>query len=379
MAIAAHSINDLFSAPISPAPFNRILQAAEDTGPLIAPVVAREGNVTQLPVLLTRQDNAPQPAVVPAGVTAAREEGFSWATEGRIERLKALAAEGKKAREIAEIMGTTKNSVICKCNRLGIELKHKKPYMDNLKGIAKRMKNGKPLSEEEVAERTARLQQRIQDAGEPRERRASTPRAPRSKIPTELLTFRPTAARISRAPVASAEIDLSWVKLAYSSAELEPTSVRELVEAHGMSAEDTAFVLGATPDTVLEICTANQITPQAPVTSKPAVRARTKSAEKAAPKAVPAPKAPSKAVAEEVQLLPYPGSLNISFMDLKERHCREIMGSDGGLAVFCGQHKKDGSSFCVHHHRMNYEPLTKPKRQAAKKSAPWFSARAFAA
>ncbi|WP_162002734.1 GcrA family cell cycle regulator [Microvirga tunisiensis] len=313
---------------------------------------------------------------------AAKEECFSWSTEGRIEHLKSLAAEGKKAREIAEIMGTTKNSVICKCNRLGIELKHKKPYMDNLKGIAKKTKNGKPLSEEEVAKRTARLQLRIQNAEQLNNSRPATSDVAQSGIPAELLTFRPRANRRATVPVVNAEVDLSWIQLAYDTGSAEIASVRDLIEVHGLSTEDTAQVLRVAAETVQEICTVNQISVRAPTPFSPAIpvaRAPRKkqASEEAAPKAAPTKKERVKEAAQQEELPPYPGSLDVSFMDVKERHCREIMGSDGGLAVFCGQHKKDGSSFCVHHHRMNYVPFTKPKRVAAKKPTlrllPWAS------
>lgn len=54
---------------------------------------------------------------------------------------------------------------------------------------------------------------------------------------------------------------------------------------------------------------------------------------------------------------PVDGGLHI--LQLESHHCREVTGYGYPdlLARYCGNEKKDGSSFCPYHHGKNYTPL----------------------
>ena len=54
---------------------------------------------------------------------------------------------------------------------------------------------------------------------------------------------------------------------------------------------------------------------------------------------------------------PVDGGLHI--MQLEKHHCREVVGRGpaDGLARYCGAPKKDGSSFCLWNHSVNYTPV----------------------
>lgn len=63
-------------------------------------------------------------------------------------------------------------------------------------------------------------------------------------------------------------------------------------------------------------------------------------------------------------------SLNIGLLDLESRHCREVTGrGEDGLATFCGHQKAEASSFCPHHHAINYSaPQKSPEERAQQRS-----------
>ena len=58
--------------------------------------------------------------------------------------------------------------------------------------------------------------------------------------------------------------------------------------------------------------------------------------------------------------------LNIALVDLEKHHCREVMASDGAMALFCGHEKVAGSSYCAFHQAINWMPVTPvtPKQPA---------------
>jgi hypothetical protein len=46
--------------------------------------------------------------------------------------------------------------------------------------------------------------------------------------------------------------------------------------------------------------------------------------------------------------------LNIPFLELQSRHCREVTGTgDDGLALYCGKPKSGRTSYCAQHRRIN--------------------------
>ena len=46
--------------------------------------------------------------------------------------------------------------------------------------------------------------------------------------------------------------------------------------------------------------------------------------------------------------------LNIPFVDLEDRHCREVVGQDGFQSLSCGHPRMQTSSYCCWHHAINY-------------------------
>lgn len=46
--------------------------------------------------------------------------------------------------------------------------------------------------------------------------------------------------------------------------------------------------------------------------------------------------------------------LNIPFIELERRHCREIVGKDGFMSLSCGHPVVADSSYCRWHHAINY-------------------------
>jgi GcrA cell cycle regulator len=56
-------------------------------------------------------------------------------------------------------------------------------------------------------------------------------------------------------------------------------------------------------------------------------------------------------------------SCNVGFLDVRFDQCREVVGHDG-LAIFCGEIIVDGSSYCQHHHTINYLPARARKAAA---------------
>lgn len=59
--------------------------------------------------------------------------------------------------------------------------------------------------------------------------------------------------------------------------------------------------------------------------------------------------------------------IRIPMIELKDCHCRWIYLSSGETE-FCGHPKVSGSSYCAHHHRIVYVPVTKTKKGDLKKS-----------
>ena len=58
--------------------------------------------------------------------------------------------------------------------------------------------------------------------------------------------------------------------------------------------------------------------------------------------------------------LPPPPGLNIKIHQLRDRHCRSIVGSDEhARPIYCGLHIKDGSSWCDYHHAVYTMPPRK--------------------
>lgn len=63
----------------------------------------------------------------------------------------------------------------------------------------------------------------------------------------------------------------------------------------------------------------------------------------------------AKRAAAGASVLPVPDApppLNIPLLDLEPHHCRFIPGDD---RLFCGRQKREGSSYCGHHHAIVYE------------------------
>jgi GcrA cell cycle regulator len=58
--------------------------------------------------------------------------------------------------------------------------------------------------------------------------------------------------------------------------------------------------------------------------------------------------------------MPIPPLL-ITYADLQSHHCREIIDTDKALS--CGHPKQAGSSFCPHHHSINWMPPTPATRR----------------
>jgi GcrA cell cycle regulator len=54
---------------------------------------------------------------------------------------------------------------------------------------------------------------------------------------------------------------------------------------------------------------------------------------------------------------------NVGLLDARADQCREIVGHDG-LAIFCGEIIVEGSSYCQHHHTINYLPARARKAAA---------------
>jgi GcrA cell cycle regulator len=75
----------------------------------------------------------------------------------------------------------------------------------------------------------------------------------------------------------------------------------------------------------------------------------------------PAPKAkkqlPPAMPTLELPPPPEPPFVGIVFDELTPNSCRYPQGD--GPFVFCGQPKQDGSSYCAHHHRICYVPLSR--------------------
>ena len=57
--------------------------------------------------------------------------------------------------------------------------------------------------------------------------------------------------------------------------------------------------------------------------------------------------------------------LNIPLVDLEPHHCREVVSPDGVMGVFCGHPKREGSSYCEHHARLNHYPAPRKPAGAA--------------
>jgi GcrA cell cycle regulator len=53
--------------------------------------------------------------------------------------------------------------------------------------------------------------------------------------------------------------------------------------------------------------------------------------------------------------------LLISLIDLEPHHCREVVSPDGAQALFCGHNKISSSSYCEHHHAINWQPAPSKK------------------
>jgi hypothetical protein len=50
---------------------------------------------------------------------------------------------------------------------------------------------------------------------------------------------------------------------------------------------------------------------------------------------------------------PYAGSLNIPFLAIGGKQCRNIVSGDGAPVLCCGQPQTAASSYCAHHHAVN--------------------------
>jgi hypothetical protein len=44
----------------------------------------------------------------------------------------------------------------------------------------------------------------------------------------------------------------------------------------------------------------------------------------------------------------------VTFLELKNGHCRFVVNEGGSKALFCGDPKQDRSSYCGHHHRITH-------------------------
>lgn len=56
-----------------------------------------------------------------------------------------------------------------------------------------------------------------------------------------------------------------------------------------------------------------------------------------------------------------PEPLHLSLMDLERHHCRFPLGD--GPHTFCGNERKQGSSYCSYHHNLTWAEAPKPKRK----------------
>jgi GcrA cell cycle regulator len=61
--------------------------------------------------------------------------------------------------------------------------------------------------------------------------------------------------------------------------------------------------------------------------------------------------------------------LNVPILDHQHGQCREVTGHDG-LALFCGHPAIEGTSWCAHHHSVNFQ---RPARRLTESSADYFS------
>lgn len=56
-----------------------------------------------------------------------------------------------------------------------------------------------------------------------------------------------------------------------------------------------------------------------------------------------------------------PSAHPVRLVDVEPQHCRTVLDlrGDDGLAMFCGEPKQKGSSYCAEHHAEFYQPTPK--------------------
>ncbi len=82
---------------------------------------------------------------------------------------------------------------------------------------------------------------------------------------------------------------------------------------------------------------------------------------KGAPRSVKKSKLPLPPMELPPVIVPEASSLNpVTLENLRKHHCRAILGDVGpeGFAMYCGDPKAEGSSYCSFHHGLYTQPLT---------------------